>query len=57
MAGEIEEFRQRIENLNNQIGDLQIDKQDNENKIEELETVKAELEKRLEEKVRVHRWT
>ena len=57
MAGEIEEFKQRIENLNNQIGDLQIDKQDNENKIEELETVKAELEKRLEDKVRVHRWT
>ena len=57
MAGEIEEFKQRIENLNNQIGDLQIDKQDNENKIEELETEKAALEKRLEEKVRVSRWT
>ena len=57
MAGEIEEFKQRIENLNSQISDLQIDKQDNENKIEELETEKAALEKRLEEKVRVHRWT
>ena len=57
MAGEIEEFKQRIENLDGQIGDLQIDKQDNENKIEELETEKAALEKRLEEKVRVHRWT
>ena len=57
MAGEIEESKQRIENLNNQIGDLQIDKQDNENKIEELETEKAALEKRLEEKVRITRWT
>ena len=57
MAREIEEFKQRIENLSGQIDDLQIDKQDNENKIEELETEKAALEKRLEEKVRVHRWT
>ena len=57
MAGEIEEFKLRVENLNNQVGDLQIDKQNNETKIEDLETEKAALEKILEEKVRYSKWT